>query len=132
MLTYPVRRVLVIAAFAAVAAIGARGITHAQQAPSVKRTVLLQHDVVTLRPYTRINHVAGTKGVFRDYPARLFLDGQKRHDRWGKLNDHKKRFEHPLWQRRGARLSWARPTPSTRAPPGWRDTPRPKLRISIS
>ena len=34
------------------------------------RTVLLQHDVVTPRPYTRINHVAGTKGAFRDYPPR--------------------------------------------------------------
>lgn len=63
------------------------------------RTVLLQHDVVTPRPYTRINHIAGTKGVFRDYPPRLFLDGQKRHDRWGSLKDQKKRFEHPLWTR---------------------------------
>ena len=32
------------------------------------RTVLLQHDVVTPRPYTRINHISGTKGAFRDYP----------------------------------------------------------------
>jgi predicted dehydrogenase len=39
------------------------------------RTVLLQHDVVTPRPYTRINHISGTKGAFRDYPARIFLDG---------------------------------------------------------
>jgi glycosyl hydrolase family 109/GFO/IDH/MocA oxidoreductase family protein len=63
------------------------------------RTVLLQHDVVTPRPYTRINHVAGTKGVFRDYPPRLFLDGaqEKGHARWGSLKDQKKRFEHPLW-----------------------------------
>jgi len=62
------------------------------------RTVLLQHDVVTPRPYTRINHIGGTKGVFRDYPPRLFLDGQKKHA-WGKLKAHKKRFEHPLWKR---------------------------------
>jgi hypothetical protein len=63
------------------------------------RTVLLQHDVVTPRPYSRINHVAGTKGVFRDYPPRLFLDGQKDHKRWGSVKDYKKRFEHPLWTR---------------------------------
>src|SRR5678815_2162456 len=63
------------------------------------RTVLLQHDVVTPRPYTRINHVAGTKGAFRDYPPRLFLDGaqEKGHARWGSLKEQKKRFEHPLW-----------------------------------
>jgi hypothetical protein len=62
------------------------------------RTVLLQHDVVTPRPYSRINHVAGTKGVFRDYPPRLFLDGQKE-GRWGKVKAYKKRFEHPLWKK---------------------------------
>ena len=67
------------------------------------RTVLLQHDVVTPRPYTRINHVAGTRGVFRDYPPRLFLDGsqKKGHASWGSLKDQKKRFEHPLWTRLG-------------------------------
>ena len=62
------------------------------------RTVLLQHDVVTPRPYTRINHIAGTKGAFRDYPPRLFLDGQKK-DVWGTLKPYKARFEHPLWTR---------------------------------
>jgi hypothetical protein len=62
------------------------------------RTVLLQHDVVTPRPYTRINHIAGTNGVFRDYPARIFLDGSGK-EQWGSLKPHKKRFEHPLWAR---------------------------------
>ncbi|HEY7514462.1 MAG TPA: Gfo/Idh/MocA family oxidoreductase, partial [Vicinamibacteria bacterium] len=46
------------------------------------RTVLLQHDVVTPRPYSRINHLSGTKGAFRDYPPRLFQDGQAEHQ-WG-------------------------------------------------
>jgi predicted dehydrogenase len=62
------------------------------------RTVLLQHDVVTPRPYTRINHVSGTKGAFRDYPPRLFLDGQGK-DEWRSVKSYKKRFEHPLWTR---------------------------------
>ena len=62
------------------------------------RTVLLQHDVVTPRPYTRINHIAGTKGAFRDYPPRLYLDGEKK-EAWGPLKPHKERFEHPLWTR---------------------------------
>ena len=32
------------------------------------RTIMLQHDVTTPRPYSRLNLVAGTKGVFRSYP----------------------------------------------------------------
>jgi hypothetical protein len=62
------------------------------------RTVLLQHDVVTPRPYTRINHISGTKGAFRDYPARIFLDGSGK-EVWGSLKPYKQRFEHPLWTR---------------------------------
>ncbi len=60
------------------------------------RTVMLQHDVVTPRPYSRINHVSGTKGTFRDYPPRLFQDGQAEHE-WGTLEPMKAKFEHRLW-----------------------------------
>eukprot|EP01047_Picozoa_sp_COSAG01_P045269 COSAG01_NODE_4156_length_5291_cov_4.177196_10_plen_386_part_00 len=38
------------------------------------RTVLLQHDIVTPRPYSRANLLQGSKGTFSDYPPRLFLD----------------------------------------------------------
>ena len=62
------------------------------------RTILLQHDVVSPRPYTRINHVQGTKGAFRDYPARVFFDGQAKEE-WGGLDPYRARFEHPLWSR---------------------------------
>jgi len=62
------------------------------------RTVLLQHDVVTPRPYSRINHLSGTKGAFRDYPPRLFQDGQAEHQ-WGTIEPWKAKFEHRLWTR---------------------------------
>jgi predicted dehydrogenase len=65
------------------------------------RTVVLQHDVVSPRPYDRINLVSGTKGTFRDYPPRLFLDGQKEHRKWQSLKPYKKEFEHPLWKEAG-------------------------------
>lgn len=68
------------------------------------RTILLQHDVVSPRPYDRINLISGTGGAFRDYPPRLFLDGQKDHRQWqtGKaLKSYKQRFEHPLWKTTG-------------------------------
>jgi hypothetical protein len=38
------------------------------------RTVLLQHDVVSPRPYSRINMISGTLGTFADYPPRIFFD----------------------------------------------------------
>lgn len=70
------------------------------------RTVVLQHDVVSPRPYSRINMVSGTKGTFADYPARVFLDGQKEHA-WQELHQKdgrapggiEDRFEDPLWKR---------------------------------
>lgn len=61
------------------------------------RTVVLQHDVVTPRPYSRINLVAGTRGTFCDYPPRIYLDGQHEHD-WMPLDALKERYEDPLWR----------------------------------
>src|ERR1041385_5572431 len=40
------------------------------------RTIMLQHNVTTPRPYDRINLIQGTKGIFRDYPPRIYIDGQ--------------------------------------------------------
>ena len=44
MMTHSVRRAVVVAAAAALAVVCAGAVTTAQQAPAVKRTVLLQHD----------------------------------------------------------------------------------------
>ena len=44
MMTHSVRRAVVVAAAAAFAVVCAGAVTTAQQAPAVKRTVLLQHD----------------------------------------------------------------------------------------
>ena len=39
------------------------------------RTIMLQHDVTSPRPYSRLNLIAGTKGVFRAWPKRdIFLE----------------------------------------------------------
>jgi predicted dehydrogenase len=66
------------------------------------RTIVLQHDVVTPRPADRINLIAGTKGTFRDYPARIFLDDDgsadgRQHGDWQSLDALRAEFEHPLW-----------------------------------
>lgn len=64
------------------------------------RTILLQHDVVTPRPYSRLNLVQGTKGTFADYPPRIFLDGQSDHA-WQSLDAFKGQYEHSLWKEYG-------------------------------
>jgi len=64
------------------------------------RSILLQHDVVNPRPYSRLNHISGTKGMFADYPPRLFVDGQKDED-WQKIDGFREKYEHPLWRTNG-------------------------------
>ena len=36
--------------------------------------ITLQHDVVNPHPYDRTNLIAGVKGIFRDYPPRIYFD----------------------------------------------------------
>jgi hypothetical protein len=64
------------------------------------RTILLQHDVVNPRPYSRLNLIEGTRGAFADYPARVFVDGPKKED-WETLDAFKDKYEHPLWKTTG-------------------------------
>jgi len=65
------------------------------------RTIMLQHNVSTPRPYDRINLIQGTKGIFRDYPPRIFLDGQSGGHNWTTLDRYKERYESPLWKKEG-------------------------------
>jgi hypothetical protein len=66
------------------------------------RTVMLQHDTVTPRPYTRHNMVCGTQGTFADYPARLALDSVGGGHEWVEdLAPYKAKYEHELWRANG-------------------------------
>ncbi|MCX5762198.1 MAG: Gfo/Idh/MocA family oxidoreductase [Gemmatimonadetes bacterium] len=65
------------------------------------RTILLQHDVSNPRPYSRLNAIQGTKGLFEDYPARIYVEGQAGGERWGAIDPWKKQFEDPLWTKLG-------------------------------
>jgi hypothetical protein len=64
------------------------------------RTILLQHDVVNPRPYSRLNMIEGPMGLFADYPARVFLDGQE-DEEWQKLEAFRDKYQHPLWKTNG-------------------------------
>src|SRR5262249_58329919 len=50
-------------------------------------------------PSPRITHVAGTKGVSRAHPPRIYLDGAGRKEAWGSIKPYRKQYEHPLWTR---------------------------------
>ena len=63
-------------------------------------TITLKHDVSNPRPYDRINTIGGTKGIFTDYPPRIYLDGQKGEEEWASLDAYKE-HEHPLWRQEG-------------------------------
>jgi predicted dehydrogenase len=65
------------------------------------RTIVLQHDSVTPRPYDRIFLIAGTGGIFRDYPPRLYLDGVGQAEEWLPLEEIRKEWEDPLWTNLG-------------------------------
>src|SRR5580704_9337078 len=65
------------------------------------RTIMVQHDVVNPQPYDRINLIKGVKGMFRGYPDRIFLDGQKGEEAYTGLDAYKEQYEHKLWKEHG-------------------------------
>jgi predicted dehydrogenase len=65
------------------------------------RTIRLEHDVSSPRPYSRINSVQGTKGIFEDYPARVYVEGEGLQHRWAPVDTYKAKYEHALWKELG-------------------------------
>ena len=66
------------------------------------KTILLQFDVHTGRPYSRINKVVGTKAVHDGYPSRLYIDKEEL-ALWGhkwlsneEYQTYKSKYTHPL------------------------------------
>jgi predicted dehydrogenase len=64
------------------------------------RVIELEHNVSSPQPYDRINLIAGTKGIFRDYPPRVYIDGARRQE-FGPLDPYKAEYEPPLWKKIG-------------------------------
>jgi predicted dehydrogenase len=64
------------------------------------RTITVKHDTSNPMVYSRVNTIAGTKGVFMDYPPRIYFDGQSGGEEWTTLDGFKS-FEHPLWKKLG-------------------------------
>ncbi len=68
------------------------------------RTIMVQWDTTTPRPYTRHNLIQGTNGVFAGFPTRLALQGRGSYHEWTEgdaMQEVYDEFEHPLWRRMG-------------------------------
>jgi predicted dehydrogenase len=69
------------------------------------RSLMMQWDETSPRPYSRLNLIQGTKGTFASYPARLVIEGEtKSTHAWTEgatLETLFKKYEHPLWKKIG-------------------------------
>lgn len=63
------------------------------------RTILLQHDIGTPRPYSRINLIQGDKGTFSGYPDRLALETEGGGHEWIDLKAFEQKYDNPLWKK---------------------------------
>ena len=64
------------------------------------RTILLQHDVGTPRPYSRLNLIQGERGIFSGYPDRLALDEHAQAEEWiSDLSRYQQKYDSSLWRK---------------------------------
>lgn len=63
------------------------------------RTIMVQHDTMNPRPYSRANLLQGTRGAYAGFPDRIYLEGRspKEHAWETDLTPYYKEFDHPLW-----------------------------------
>ena len=74
------------------------------------RTIYLVHDTNLPRPYTRINMIQGTRGLFSGYPNRVHIEGRSPGHRWEDVDqdsEYMEEFGHELWSRLGEMASGA-------------------------
>ncbi|MFJ2742497.1 Gfo/Idh/MocA family protein [Streptomyces sp. NPDC087440] len=61
------------------------------------RVIRLEHDVSTPHPYSRINSLGGTLGLFEDYPPRIYLEPTNTNDQWDDFTKYAQ-WDHWLWK----------------------------------
>ncbi|MEW2487223.1 Gfo/Idh/MocA family oxidoreductase [Streptomyces sp. NPDC048411] len=71
------------------------------------RTIRAEHNVSEPRPYSRINSLAGSRGIFEDYAgdsstgARIYFEPDHGDDAWRDFESYRKEFDHWLWKKIG-------------------------------
>ena len=70
------------------------------------RSIMVQHDTTTPRPYSRHNLIQGTNGVFAGFPNRIALEKGGHLDNFHEweqdMSPWYEKYDHPLWKRMGA------------------------------
>ncbi|CAH9051265.1 Glycosyl hydrolase family 109 protein 1 [Pseudoalteromonas holothuriae] len=69
------------------------------------RSIMVQHDTTTPRPYSRHNLIQGTNGVFAGFPNRIALEkgSEKSFHEWDyDMQSWYKKYDHPLWLQMGS------------------------------
>ncbi len=81
----------------------ARGDMNSAFIKTVKgRLITLKHDVVSPRPYSRINALTGTKACHEGYPSKLSLYEEDNGHHWlneERMKEMKEKYEHPIWKK---------------------------------
>lgn len=73
------------------------------------RTIMVQWDETSPRPYSRLNLIQGTKGTLAGFPTRVALEGgvpgaTENHHEWAyedKMGKIYEKYDHPLYKRLG-------------------------------
>ncbi|WP_432014401.1 Gfo/Idh/MocA family protein [Streptomyces cucumeris] len=69
------------------------------------RVIRAEHDVSSPRPYSRINSLAGSRGIFEDYTGtsrtggRVYLEPDHSGHTWHDFESYRKEFDHWLWRK---------------------------------
>ncbi|MFF7178037.1 Gfo/Idh/MocA family oxidoreductase [Streptomyces sp. NPDC008121] len=72
------------------------------------RVIRAEHDVSSPRPYSRINTLAGSRGIFEDYAGvtsssggRVYVEPDHSGHSWRDFASYRKEFDHWLWKKIG-------------------------------
>ncbi|MFF2775530.1 Gfo/Idh/MocA family protein [Streptomyces sp. NPDC058052] len=72
------------------------------------RVIRAEHDVSSPRPYSRINSLAGSRGIFEDYAGvvsagggRIYVEPDHGGHAWRDFGSYRKEFDHWLWKKIG-------------------------------
>ncbi|MAD96746.1 MAG: acetylgalactosaminidase [Flavobacteriaceae bacterium] len=75
------------------------------------KTIMIQFDVHTGRPYDRLNTVVGTKAVHEGYPSKLYINKEEL-EWWGhrwldekNYQEYREKYNHPLWAKLKEQIS---------------------------
>ena len=68
------------------------------------KSIMVQHDVSSPRPYSRINLISGTKGIVRDYPFQCAFEKKcldNKAEKWcapEEADEIRRKYMHPMWR----------------------------------